>query len=83
VYLLDASGQPVPVGVVGAWFIGGDGVARGYVEQPSLTAVRFVPDSFSGLPGARLSRSGDLARWRNDGVLEVLGRADAQVKVRG
>ena len=83
VYLLDRVGQPVPVGVVGEMFVGGAGVARGYLNRPGLTADRFVPDSLGDDPGARLYRSGDLARRRPDGDLEYVGRADHQVKIRG
>ena len=82
-YVLDEALQPVGAGEMGELYIGGAGVARGYLNRPDLTAQRFLPDTFSGRPGARLYKTGDLARWRSDGILEYLGRVDDQVKVHG
>ncbi|MCP4662396.1 MAG: amino acid adenylation domain-containing protein, partial [bacterium] len=81
--LLDRWGASVPIGVTGELAIGGAGVGRGYLGRPDLTAERFVPDGFGPQPGARLYRSGDLARMRPDGAIEYLGRTDHQIKIRG
>jgi amino acid adenylation domain-containing protein len=83
IYVLDEHGEPVPLGVKGEIYIGGAGVARGYLSRPELTAERFVKDPFSGETDARIYRTGDLGRYREDGNLEYLGRTDHQVKVRG
>ncbi|MBI0329292.1 non-ribosomal peptide synthase/polyketide synthase [Burkholderia plantarii] len=83
VYLLDAHGQPVPLGAAGELYVGGDGVALGYLDRPDLSAERFLADPFDATPGARMYRTGDLARYLPDGRLEFLGRNDQQVKIRG
>ncbi|OTA16364.1 Amino acid adenylation [Xenorhabdus beddingii] len=83
IYILDAEGQPVPLGVIGEIHIAGAGVARGYLNHPELTAQRFLTDPFSPEPDARMYKTGDLGRWLPDGNIEYLGRNDFQVKLRG
>ncbi|REF28437.1 amino acid adenylation domain-containing protein [Xenorhabdus cabanillasii] len=82
-YILDAQGQPVPIGVTGEIHIGGAGVARGYLNRPDLTDERFIPDPFSDHAGARMYKTGDLGRWLPDGTIEYRERNDFQVKIRG
>ena len=83
IYLLDRRLQPVALGAAGEVYIGGEGVSRGYLDRPDLTAERFLPDPFASRPAARLYRVGDIGRFRPDGELEVLGRVDHQLKLRG
>jgi acyl carrier protein len=82
-YILDDYLRPVGVGIPGELCAGGDGVARGYLNAPEITAEKFLPDPFRNEPGARIYRTGDMARWRDDGCIEFLGRMDNQVKILG
>jgi hypothetical protein len=83
IYILDSQGDPVPIGVIGELYIGGVGVARGYLNREGLTAEKFVKDPFARESGARMYRTGDLGRYLSDGNIEFLGRSDFQVKLRG
>ena len=83
IYILDARLNPVPIGISGELHIGGIGLARGYLNRPELTAEKFIPDPFSNQPGARLYKTGDLARYAPDGSIEYVGRLDSQIKLRG
>lgn len=82
-YILDSHLQPVPIGVAGDLYIGGDGLARGYLNRPELTEEKFIPNPFSVQPGARLYKTGDLAKYRANGEIYYLGRGDNQIKIRG
>jgi aryl carrier-like protein len=83
IYILDDLWEPVPIGVAGELCIAGTPLARGYFRRPDLTAEKFAPDPFSGIPGSRMYLTGDLARWLPDGQVEYLGRIDRQIKLGG
>jgi amino acid adenylation domain-containing protein len=83
IYILDDDMQPVPIGIAGEIYLGGAGLARGYLFRPGLTAERFIPDPYSSKPGARLYRTRDIGRYKSDGNVEYIGRMDRQVKLRG
>jgi amino acid adenylation domain-containing protein len=83
IYILDKYLNPLAPGIAGEIYIGGDGVARGYLNQPQLTAEKFIADPFSNIPGSKMYRTGDLGKFMDDGEIECLGRLDAQIKIRG
>ncbi|MHC5719933.1 MAG: AMP-binding enzyme, partial [Nostoc sp.] len=83
IYLLNNYLQPVPIGVIGELYVSGAGLARGYLQQPKLTAEKFIPNPFSQELGARLYKTGDLARYLHNGYIEFVDRIDHQVKIRG
>ncbi|MEH1828686.1 MAG: amino acid adenylation domain-containing protein [Nostoc sp.] len=83
IYILDKYLQPLPIGIIGELYISGEGLAQGYLNRPELTIEKFIPNPFSDKKGARLYKTGDLARYRTDGNIEILGRIDNQVKIRG
>ena len=83
IYILDEHLRQVPIGEPGELYIGGAGLARGYLNRPELTSERFIPHPFSNEPGARLYKTGDLARYLPDGQIAFMGRADHQIKIRG
>src|SRR5205085_2596292 len=82
-YILDDHLNPVAPGIIGELYVGGTPVSRGYIDHPDWTAEKFIPDPFSGRSGARLYNMGDMASWRSDGMIELHGRRDHQVKIRG